>query len=120
MKRAGDTHFLRKLKELAHRAGLNCGSAKTRLTKAGRESALRSDVRDDRYANIGICIGSAKLVLTRWQENGIPPPHNPSVGWPKNFGNHDAFLGVTDCTIAAADKKSYGDCICFPENDSNK
>jgi integrase len=67
-------HFLRKLKTLALRAGLNCGRCATKVTKGSYDHKRTAEVT---CKTANIC-GQWKLHrfrktrATRWMENGIP------------------------------------------------
>jgi integrase len=69
-----DGHFLRKLKSLAHRAGLNCGRCHTTVMKGSYDKKRSAEVS---CAIAPVCERwklhrFRKTRATRWMENGIP------------------------------------------------
>jgi integrase len=84
-----DTHFLRKLKRIAHRAGLNCGHCKTTVTKGKYETKREVGVT---CATDPVCKNFylhrlRKTCATRWEQHGIPSAHHSIHARPQKFGD---------------------------------
>jgi len=93
-----DNHFLRKLKIIALRAGLNCGQCKTSLTRGSYE---RKRVLEVTCAAEPVCQHwylhrLRKTCATRWQEHGIPVRTIQAWLGHKNLETTMIYLGVTD------------------------
>src|SRR5579872_3910875 len=69
-----DNHFLRKLKKIALRAGLNCGHCRTTITKGkyDRKREVEVTCATDPVCEHWYLHRLRKTCATRWQENGIP------------------------------------------------
>jgi len=67
-------HFLRKLKTLALRAGLNCGRCRTTVTRGSYDHKHRAEVtcKTDNICEQWKLHRFRKTRATRWMENGIP------------------------------------------------
>jgi integrase/recombinase XerD len=92
-----DNHFLRKLKSIAKRAGLNCGQCKTTIT-VGRYEKKRVEVSCKHYP---VCEHFylhrfRKTCATRWVEAGIPIRTVQAWLGHKNLQTTMIYLGVTD------------------------
>jgi len=85
-----DNHFLRKLKKIALRAGLNCGQCSTTIN--GKEVTCRTHpVCEHVYLH-----RFRKTCATRWQEHGIPLRTIQAWLGHKNLETTQRYLGVTD------------------------
>jgi integrase/recombinase XerD len=69
-----DNHFLRKLKRVAFRAGLNCGSCVTTVTKGRYDSKHKVEVscKTDPVCEHIYLHRFRKTCATRWLEAGVP------------------------------------------------
>ena len=65
-----ETHFLRKLKSIALRAGLNCGHCRTTIKKDGK--AIEVSCKTDPVCEQWYLHRLRKTAATRWSESGIP------------------------------------------------
>jgi integrase len=67
-------HFLRKLKTLALRAGLNCGRCRTTVTRGSYDHKRRAEVtcKTHNICEQWMLHRFRKTRATRWMENGIP------------------------------------------------
>jgi integrase/recombinase XerD len=107
-----DNHFLRKLKRIAFRAGLNCGHCKTTITKGkyhtkrGVEVTCKTDpVCEHIYLH-----RLRKTCATRWQENGIPIRTIQAWLGHKNLETTMIYLGVTDSSkLRSQINQAFGD-----------
>jgi integrase/recombinase XerD len=93
-----DNHFLRKLKIIAIRAGLNCGQCKTILSRGSYARRRRVEVT---CATEPVCQHwylhrLRKTCATRWQEHGIPVRTIQAWLGHKNLETTMIYLGVTD------------------------
>jgi len=85
-----DNHFLRKLKKIALRAGLNCGQCVGII--AGKEVSCKTHpVCEHMYLH-----RFRKTCATRWQEAGIPVRTIQSWLGHKSLVTTETYLGVTD------------------------
>ena len=94
-----DGHFLRTLKSIAKRAGLNCGQCKTKIT-VGRYEKKQMEVSCKDHP---VCIHFnlhrfRKTCATRWVEAGIPIRTVQAWLGHKNLQTTMIYLGVTDST----------------------
>lgn len=94
-----DNHFLRKLKRIAHRAGLNCGHCTTTITK-GRYERRKVEVtcKTDPVCEHVYLHRLRKTCATRWHEAGIPVRTIQAWLGHKNLDTTQTYLGVTDPT----------------------
>jgi len=69
-----DNHFLRKLKSIAKRAGLNCGQCRTTITEGQYDKKKRVEVscKDRPVCEHFYLHRFRKTCATRWHEAGIP------------------------------------------------
>jgi integrase/recombinase XerD len=107
-----DNHFLRKLKRIAHRAGLNCGQCKTTVNKGRYERKRPVEVtcKTDPVCEHWYLHRLRKTCATRWQENGIPVRTIQAWLGHKNLETTMLYLGVTDTDkLRGQIDKSYGD-----------
>ncbi len=72
--RKPEGHFLRKLKTLALRAGLNCGRCRTVIVRGSYDHKRRTEVtcKTDNICDQWKLHRFRKTRATRWMENGIP------------------------------------------------
>jgi integrase len=77
-----DNHFLRKLKQIARRAGLNCGICPTCQT--------------NRECEHFILHGFRKTCATRWSEAGVPVRNIQAYLGHKSLETTQPYLAVTD------------------------
>ena len=77
-----DNHFLRKLKQIARRAGLNCGICETCKTNRECEHFILHRFR--------------KTCATRWSEAGVPVRNIQAYLGHKSLETTQLYLGVTD------------------------
>jgi integrase/recombinase XerD len=94
-----DGHFLRKLKSIAKRAGLNCGQCKTKIT-VGRYEKRQVEVscKDQPVCSHFYLHRFRKTCATRWVEAGIPVRTVQAWLGHKNLQTTMIYLGVTDST----------------------
>ncbi|MGD0906923.1 MAG: tyrosine-type recombinase/integrase [Candidatus Acidiferrales bacterium] len=94
-----DGHFLRKLKRIAKRAGLNCGQCKTKIT-VGRYEKKQVEVscKDQPVCSHFYLHRFRKTCATRWVEAGIPIRTVQAWLGHKNLQTTMIYLGVTDST----------------------
>ena len=93
-----DNHFLRKLKRIARRAGLNCGHCKTMVTegKYDKKKEVEVSCKDRPVCKHIYLHRFRKTCATRWNENGIPVRTIQSWLGHKNLETTQIYLGVTD------------------------
>ena len=93
-----DNHFLRKLKRIAKRAGLNCGHCRTSVTKGKYHLKKQVEVTcaTDPVCEHFYLHRFRKTTATRWLENGISI--KTIQGWlgHKSLETTDRYLGVTN------------------------
>ena len=94
-----DNHFLRKLKRIALRAGVNCGQCRTTL----RIGKYQSDKKEQEVTckTHPVCEHIflhrlRKTCATRWQEHGVPIRTIQAWLGHKNLETTMIYLGVTD------------------------
>jgi integrase/recombinase XerD len=92
-----DNHFLRKLKRVAMRAGINCGHCKTTIT-TGRWNKRREEVTCKTHP---VCEHFylhrlRKTCATRWEQHGVPIRTIQHYLGHKNLETTMIYLGVTD------------------------
>jgi integrase len=93
-----DNHFLRKLKRIALRAGVNCGQCRTTVTKGKYTTKKRVEVS---CATDPVCEHIylhrfRKTCATRWQEAGVPIRTIQHYLGHKNLETTAFYLGVSD------------------------
>lgn len=93
-----DNHFLRKLKTIALRAGLNCGQCKTTITKGSydRKRLVEVTCATEPVCQHWYLHRLRKTCATRWQEHGIPVRTIQAWLGHKNLETTTIYLGVTD------------------------
>jgi len=107
-----DNHFLRKLKRIAHRAGLNCGHCKTVVTKGKYEAKREVEVT---CATDPVCKNFylhrlRKTCATRWEQRGIPVRTIQSMLGHKSLETTQKYLGVGDLAgMAEKFDSAFGD-----------
>jgi integrase/recombinase XerD len=93
-----DNHFLRKLKRIALRAGVNCGQCRTKVTKGKYTTKKQVEVS---CATDPVCEHIylhrfRKTCATRWQEAGVPIRTIQHYLGHKNLETTALYLGVSD------------------------
>lgn len=93
-----DNHFLRKLKRIAKRAGLNCGQCRTTLTEGRYEKRKQFEVscKDRPVCEHFYLHRFRKSCATRWHEAGIPIRTIQNWLGHKSLETTMIYLGVTD------------------------
>jgi integrase/recombinase XerD len=93
-----DNHFLRKLKRIAKRAGLNCGQCRTVLTEGRYEKKKQIEVscKDRPVCEHFYLHRFRKTCATRWHEAGIPIRTIQTWLGHKSLETTMIYLGVTD------------------------
>jgi integrase len=93
-----DNHFLRKLKRIALRAGLNCGECRTTITlgKYDRKKQTEVTCKTQPVCEHIYLHRFRKTCATRWQEHGIPLRTVQAWLGHKNLETTQRYLGVTD------------------------
>lgn len=92
-----DNHFLRKLKRIALRAGLNCGECRTAITLGKYDRKIKTDVtcKTQPVCEHIYLHRFRKTCATRWQEHGIPLRTVQAWLGHKNLETTQRYLGVT-------------------------
>ena len=95
-----DNHFLRKLKRIAKRAGLNCGQCRTIITEGRYEKRKKIAVscKDRPVCEHFYLHRFRKTCATRWHEAGIPIRTIQNWLGHKSLETTMIYLGVTDST----------------------
>jgi integrase/recombinase XerD len=93
-----DNHFLRKLKRIALRAGVNCGQCRTKVTKGKYTTKKQVEVS---CATDPVCEHIylhrfRKTCATRWQEAGVPIRTIQHYLGHKNLETTALYLGISD------------------------
>ena len=93
-----DNHFLRKLKRIALRAGVNCGQCRTKITKGRYSNKKEVEVT---CATDPVCEHIylhrfRKTCATRWAEAGIPVRTIQHYLGHKDLNTTAIYLGVSD------------------------
>jgi len=107
-----DNHFLRKLKRIAHRAGLNCGHCKTTVTKGKYETKREVEVT---CATDPVCKNIylhrlRKTCATRWEQHGIPVRTIQYMLGHKSLETTQKYLGVGDLAgMSSKFDSAFGD-----------
>jgi integrase len=93
-----DNHFLRKLKRVAKRAGLNCGQCRTVLTEGRYEKRKKIEVtcKDRPVCEHFYLHRFRKTCATKWHEAGIPIRTIQNWLGHKSLETTMIYLGVTD------------------------
>ena len=93
-----DNHFLRKLKRIAKRAGLNCGQCRTVLTEGRYEKKKQIEVscKDRPVCEHFYLHRFRKTCATRWHEAGIPIRTIQMWLGHQSLETTMIYLGVTD------------------------
>jgi len=91
-------HFLRRLKEIALRVGLNCGQCRTTVTKGkyDRKHKVEVTCKTDPVCEHIYLHRLRKTCATRWQEHGVPIRTIQAWLGHKNLETTMIYLGVTD------------------------
>lgn len=91
-------HFLRRLKELALRVGLNCGQCKTMVTKGRYDKKHKVEVscKTDPVCEHIYLHRLRKTCATRWHEHGVPIRTIQAWLGHKNLETTMLYLGVMD------------------------
>lgn len=106
-----DNHFLRKLKRIAKRAGLNCGQCKTTLT-VGRYEKHQVEVscKDQPVCEHFILHRFRKTCATRWHNQNIPIRTIQKWLGHKSLETTMIYLGVQDSSeLRSQVDAAYGD-----------
>ena len=95
-----DNHFLRKLKRIAFRAGLNCGECLTTLTKGRYDSKHKVEVscKTDPVCEHIYLHRFRKTCATRWHEAGVPIRTIQRWLGHKSLETTQIYLGETDAS----------------------
>ena len=107
-----DNHFLRKLKVIALRGGLNCGQCKTTVTKGRYDKKHEAAVtcRTDPICEHWILHRFRKTCATRWHEAGIPVRTIQQWLGHKDLETTQRYLGVTPLEkVRDSVNEAYGD-----------
>ncbi len=111
-----DNHFLRKLKGIALRAGLNCKQCKTTLSRGefGQKRKVEVSCKDEPVCEHFYLHRFRKTCATRWVEAGIPVRTVQHWLGHKNLETTMIYLGVTDNeklgdNVDAAFNAAFGD-----------
>jgi integrase/recombinase XerD len=93
-----DNHFLRKLKRVAKRAGLNCGQCRTILKEGRYENRRQVEVscKDRPVCQHFYLHRFRKTCATRWHEAGVPIRTIQTWLGHKSLETTMIYLGVTD------------------------
>jgi len=95
-----DNHFLRKLKRIAFRAGLNCGKCVTTVTKGRYDSKHKVEVscKTDPVCEHIYLHRLRKTCATRWHEAGVPIRTIQRWLGHKSLETIQIYLGETDAS----------------------
>lgn len=106
-----DNHFLRKLKKIALRAGVNCGQCKTSITKGRWKRTLRAvTCKTDPVCEHIYLHRLRKTCATRWMEHGVPIRTVQSYLGHKKLDTTMLYLGVTDSSKLRSEiNAAFGD-----------
>ena len=109
-----DNHFLRKLKVIALRAGLNCGQCKSTVTKGRYEKKHEVSVtcKTDPVCEHWLLHRFRKTGATRWQANNIPVRTIQHWLGHKNLETTQIYLGIAnnaDTVLRSNINQAYGD-----------
>ena len=107
-----DNHFLRKLKRIARRAGLNCGQCETFITegKYDRKKRVKVSCKDRPVCERFRLHRFRKTCATRWHEEGIPIRTIQRWLGHKSLETTQIYLGETDASkLGSKVDKAFGD-----------
>ena len=105
-------HFLRRLKEIALRVGLNCGQCKTTVTKGKYDHKHKVEVtcKTDPVCEHIFLHRLRKTCATRWHEHGVPIRTIQAWLGHKNLETTMIYLGVTDTAKLGTEvDEAFGD-----------
>lgn len=93
-----DNHFLRKLKRIALRAGLNCGQCRTNITvgRFDKKKVVEVSCKNQPVCQHIYLHRLRKTCATRWHEAGVPIRTIQVWLGHKNLETTMIYLGVTD------------------------
>lgn len=93
-----DNHFLRKLKAIAKRAGLNCGQCRTTITEGKYDNRKRVEVscKDRAVCQHFYLHRFRKTCASRWEQHGVPIRTIQYYLGHKNLETTMIYLGVTN------------------------
>jgi len=107
-----DNHFLRKLKRIAFRAGLNCGQCVTIVTKGRYDSKHKVEVtcKTDPVCEHIYLHRLRKTCATRWHEAGVPIRTIQRWLGHKSLETTQIYLGETDASKLRGEiDRAFGD-----------
>jgi integrase/recombinase XerD len=109
-----DNHFLRKLKVIALRAGLNCGQCKSTITKGRYEKKHEVAVtcKTDPVCERWLLHRFRKTCATRWESSNIPVRTVQHWLGHKNLETTQIYLGVvsnSDAGMRSNINQAFGD-----------
>ena len=107
-----DNHFLRKLKRIALRAGLNCGQCKTTMTTGRYEKKRTVEVscKDQPVCQHIYLHRLRKTCASRWEQHGVPIRTIQYYLGHKNLETTMIYLGVTDTEKLRSNiNRAFGD-----------
>jgi integrase/recombinase XerD len=107
-----DNHFLRKLKRIAFRAGLNCGACVTNVTKGRYDSKHRVQVscKTDPVCSHIYLHRFRKTCATRWHKAGVPIRTIQRWLGHKSLETTQIYLGETDASKLRSEiDRAFGD-----------
>lgn len=93
-----DNHFLRKLKRIALRAGLNCGQCRTTITvgKYDKKKRIEVSCKDHPVCEHFYLHRLRKTCASRWEQHGVPIRTIQVYLGHKNLETTMIYLGVAD------------------------
>jgi integrase/recombinase XerD len=109
-----DNHFLRKLKVVALRGGLNCGECKTAVSKGRHDNRRDASVtcKTDPVCQHWLLHRFRKTCATRWQANSIPVRTIQHWLGHKNLETTQIYLGIAnnaDTVLRSSINQADGD-----------
>jgi len=107
-----DNHFLRKLKRIALRAGLNCGQCKTTMTtgKYDKKRTVEISCKDQPVCQHIYLHRLRKTCASRWEQHGVPIRTIQYYLGHKNLETTMIYLGVTDTEKLRSNiNRAFGD-----------
>jgi len=107
-----DNHFLRKLKRIALRAGINCGQCKTTVTKGKYNSKKLVEVTcaTDPVCEHVYLHRLRKTCATRWESAGIPIRTIQHYLGHKSLETTTLYLGISDSEkVRGKINEAFGD-----------
>ena len=111
-KGAPGNHFLRKLKQIAKRAGINCGQCKATISKwrRGQKHMINVSCATGPHCSHIYLHRFRKTAATRWMESGVPIRTIQVFLGHKNLEVTARYLGVTDSKeLRGKIDAAYGD-----------